>query len=300
MKKFLLKIALYSVCLLLLGNGIAWVSLHFLGQSQLYKPQFVKNGVKEQHFDYVVLGSSTGLTTLDTKQIDSTLTTKGLNISMDDTGLNTHYLMLQYFYEQQKTTKCLILAVTPWDLANEAPVLSDNDYRFLSERNTQAVHSYYQDITYTDFPVLKYSAYLPILGVSYYNTELFYPSLFTIVQPKKRNRFDEKGNYSYPSSGGPKETTKNTVEVVVKNPYFEKIAAFCKENGIHLIVYQSPLFHTKVALNLSQEVINHSDFLEKDALFYDNLHVNKNGRTLCSADFSYQLAKRIETSNLNK
>ena len=66
MRKFLTKIAFYSFLILLLGNGVAFLSLYVLGKSQLYKNQFVKNGVAETHFNYVVLGSSTGLTTLDT------------------------------------------------------------------------------------------------------------------------------------------------------------------------------------------------------------------------------------------
>ena len=286
MKKFILKIAVYSIVILIIVNAIAFLSLYFLGQSTLYKPQFVKNGVKEKHFDYVVLGSSTGLTTLDTKQIDSTLHTTGLNISMDDTALNTHYLMLQYFYEQQKTTDYLVLAVTPWDLANENPVLSDNDYRFLSERTTDAVRDYYQTIAYEEFPVLKYSAYFPILGVSYYNTELFYPSLLTVVQPKKRNRFDDRGNYSYPASGAPKETVQKTVMAQIKNPYFEKIKKFCEAKGIVLIMYQSPLYNSKVNLKSGKLYLNHSDFIKEDSLFYDNLHVNKLGRDVCSMDFA--------------
>lgn len=290
MKKFILKIIVYGFLILLIGNGIALLSLYFMGKGQLYKPQFVKNGVKEKHFDYVVLGSSTGLTTLDTKQIDSTLNTTGLNISMDDTALNTHYLMLRYFYAQNKTTDYLVLAVTPWDLANEEPVLSDNDYRFFSEQYTDEVHDYYQAISYAGFPVLKYSAYLPILGVSYYNTEVFYPSLLAVAQPKKRNRFDDRGNYSYPESGSPKETDEKAETTAFKNPYFDKIKSFCVEKGIQLIVYQSPLYKTKVDLSGQKIVINHSDFLKDEALFYDNLHVNVNGRKECTGDFSRQFS----------
>lgn len=294
MKKFIIKIALYSVVVLLVANGIALLSLHFLGKSQLYKPQFVKNGVKEKQFDYVVLGSSTGLTTLDTKQIDSTLHSSGLNISIDDSSLNTHYLMLQYFYQQQKSTKYLVLAVTPWDLANEYPVLSDNDYRFLSEQATPVVHEYYQSISYKGFPVLKYSAYLPILGVSYYNTEVFYPSLFTVLQPQKRNRFDDRGNYSYPGTKSPKETNFSTVTAEIKNPYFEKIQLFCSQKNIQLIVYQSPLYQKKVVFNGEELVINHSDLLQSASLFYDNLHVNGGGRTKCSAAFAEQFEKLLD------
>jgi hypothetical protein len=288
MKKFLTKIVLYTFFILLIGNGIAWLSLYFIGKSNLYKPQFVKNGVKEKHFDYVVLGSSTGLTTLDTKLIDEKLKSNGLNISMDDSALSSHYLMLQFFYQQQKTTDYLVLAVTPWDLANENPVLNNNDYRFLSERNTKAVSEYYQSIPYEGFPVLKYATYFPLVGVSYYNTELFYPSLFTILKPEKRNRFDEKGNYSYPNLGAPFQAEATTTAMQFKNPYFKKIKDFCQKNGITLVLYQSPLYKNSVQVTTKDYFVNHSDFISVDSLFYDNLHVNSLGRSQCSEDFAVQ------------
>lgn len=290
MKKFLLKIVFYAAIIFLLGNAITLLSLYFIGQSNLYKPQFIKNGVKEKNFDYVVLGSSTGLTTLNTKQIDSTLYTKGLNISMDDSALSTHYLMLRYFYAQQKTTTKLILAVTPWDLENTHPVIGNNDYRFLSERNTNVVKEYYQSISYEKFPVLKYSNYLPLLSLSYYNTEIFYPSLYTVVQPKKRNRFDDRGNYSYPTVGKLKDKEKRNIRVVFRNPYFEKIKSFCNQHKIELIVYQSPLYKTIVNLEYDGLSINHSNFIKTEALFYDDLHVNNLGRNACTEDFVFQFS----------
>ncbi len=288
MKKFLLKIALYTLVILILGNGVALMSLYFLGQSNLYKPQFIKNGVVEKKFDYVVLGSSTGLTTLDTKQIDSTLQISGLNISMDDSALSSHYLMLQYFYAQQKTTKCLVLAVTPWDLKNVNPVIGNNDYRFLSERSTNVVEEYYANINYKSFPVLKLSNFIPLVGVSYYNTEIFYPSLFSALQPQKRNRFDDRGNYSYPTSGQISSTEETTNTVKIQNPYFEKIITFCKQHEIEVVIYQSPLYNKNVEFDYKGLIINHSNYIKQDNLFYDNLHVNNLGRKLCSADFALQ------------
>ncbi len=288
MKKFLTKIAIYTFFILLIGNGVAWLSLYFIGKSNLYKPQFVKNGLKETHFDYVVLGSSTGLTTLDTKLIDEKLKTNGLNISMDDSALSSHYLMMQFFYQQKKTTDYLVLAVTPWDLANDNPKINNNDYRFLSEYNTKEVKSYYNSISYEGFPVLKYATYFPLIGVSYYNTELFYPSLFTILKPEKRNRFDEKGNYSYPNMGSPKSTEATIKNLKVNNSYFQKIKDFCQGHGIKLIVYQSPLYKTTITSNSKENFVNHSNFITVDSLFYDNLHVNSMGRTKCSEDFAIQ------------
>lgn len=287
MKKFLTKIALYTFFILLIGNGIAYLSLYVLGKSQLYKNQFVKNGVQEKHFDYVVLGSSTGLTTLDTKLIDKTLNTSGLNISMDDTSLSSHYLMLQYFLSLGKTTDQLILCVTPGDLQNPINELNNNDYRFLTEVQDTLVYNYYDRLEKNGLKVLTYSRYLPLLGISYYNNELFYPSIYAFLKPTKRNRFDDKGNYTYPQIvNNIEKRDVVTSKTSFINPSFLKIRKLCKEKGIDLIVYQSPIHGTNVIFPSTKEfrIINHSNILP-EALFYDTIHVNSKGRTFCTLAF---------------
>lgn len=293
MKKFITKITIYTFFILLIGNGIAYLSLYVLGKSQLYKNQFVKNGVKEKHFDYVVLGSSTGLTTLDTKLIDKTLSTSGLNISMDDTSLSSHYLMLQYFLSLGKSTDQLILCVTPGDLQNPITELNNNDYRFLTEVQDTLVYNYYDRMEQGGLKVLAYSKYLPILGVSYYNNELFYPSLYAFLKPNKRNRFDEKGNYTYPQIANTiKKGSVVTSKTSYTNPSFLKIKKLCQEKGIELLVYQSPIHRTNVVFPSTKDfkIINHSRILPEE-LFYDNIHVNSKGRTFCTLAFCEELKK---------
>lgn len=273
----------------LILNGIAFLSLFLLRKSNFYKPQFLENGVVEKDFDYVILGSSTGLTTLDTKLIDSITGKKGLNISLDDSGLPSHYLMLQHFYALQKKTKCLVLAITTWDMAVTNPVLNENDYRFLPDVNEKYIFEYYKKLELSNFKVLSFSKYFPIIGVAYYNTELFYPSIVAAFQPENRNRFDDKGNYSYPAFGGPKAKVYETKNLEIKNPYFIKIKQFCLDNNIKLILYQSPVFKTKVITNDNQYLVNHSDLLKDSTLFYDNIHVNSKGRSICSERFASYL-----------
>ncbi|EAZ96245.1 hypothetical protein FBBAL38_02460 [Flavobacteria bacterium BAL38] len=293
MKKFLTKIAIYTFFILLIGNGIAYLSLYVLGKSQLYKNQFVKNGVKETHFDYVVLGSSTGLTTLDTKLIDKTLNTSGLNISMDDTSLSSHYLMLQYFLSLGKSTDQLILCVTPGDLQNPVNELNNNDYRFLTEVQDSLIYNYYNRMEHGELKVLTYSKFMPILGVSYYNNELFYPSIYAFLKPTKRNRFDDKGNYTYPQIENHIEKGIVTnIETSYLNPSFLKIKKLCKQNGIGLIVYQSPIHRKNVVFPNTDEfkIVNHSRILPED-FFFDNIHVNSKGRTFCTLAFCKELSK---------
>lgn len=292
MRKFIIKIGIYGILSFLLLNGIAFAALFLLGKSQLYKPQFLKNGVKEIHFDYIVLGSSTGLTTLNTKAIDSVMQWNGLNLSMDDTSLSTHVLMLEYFLSLGKKTDKIFLCVTPWDLQNPVNSLNDNDYRFLTECSNPVVYKHYCTFETKGLPVLTYSKYFPFLGMSYYNNELFYPALFTAVQPKKRNRFDDKGNYTYPDNQNKIEDKKNSkVSVIIKNPAFQRMKTLCKINNIELIIYQSPLFRNEVVFpSIEDRVINHSTILPEN-MFYDQIHVTTVGRTFCTLAFCKNLKK---------
>jgi hypothetical protein len=289
MYTFLKKIVIYGLASFIVLNLIAFCSLYFLGKSCFYKQQFVKNGVKETTFDYVVLGSSTGLTTLNTKLIDSITQKKGLNISIDDSGLSSHYLMLQHFYSAGKSTKKLILAVVPDDLGNAEPMINTNDYRFIPHIwNNDEVTNYFNQMNGKNTLLYKVSPYFPLIPVSYYNTELFYPGLLSILKPGNRYLFDDKGNFSYPNTSANKEIDNlihRTKKVEFKNPYLTKIIDFCTENKIELLIYQSPIYKTSLVFPESIIVINHSDLINDKVYFYDQIHVNSKGRTICTLKF---------------
>lgn len=288
MRAFLYKFLGYGFILFVVLQGVSFLSLKFLERSVFYKPQFVKNAFPPTSFDYVVLGSSTGLTTLDTQLIDSLTGKKGVNFSMDDTSMSSHYLMLQHLYACGHTTKTVVLALVPEDVSNATPQLSANDYRFLPHIREGYVKDYFSALDTDLFSVYTASRYVPLVGVSYFNTELFYPSLLAAVQPHKRNRFDAFGNYSYPEIQAqlPKVSGLQYKNPEVKNPYLEKIVQFCEEHSISLVLYQSPLYATRCEYPTSFSVVNHSDLISDKMLFYDRLHVNVKGRRLCSEIFA--------------
>jgi len=284
MKKFLIALAKYGLLFLLVSNGIALLSLLALERSNFYKPEFVKNGLTSKNYDYAVLGSSTGLTTLDTKEIDSITGKNGINISMDDSAISSHYLMLQHFLAHGNHTKTLILTITPWNTEVAEPEINGNDYRFLPFIYTDYVYNYYSTLEKSFFKPLTLSRYFPIVGVAYYNTELFYPSVVAALQPKKRNRFDYKGNYSYPSGNHPKQHEKVIQQFKSVNPYMDKIEDLCSKNNIKLLYYITPIYQTSVIpMDKNRAYINHADLLQTPDLFYDDMHVNAAGRLVCSA-----------------
>jgi hypothetical protein len=297
MKKFLLKIAQYGFIALLLFNAIAWCNLYFLRNSSFYKPQFLYHEVKETNFDYIVIGSSIGLTGLNTIQMDSLIGTKGINLCIDDTGISSNYLMLQHFYNQKKQAKYCVLAMNHWDLATKKPELSTNDYRFLPFVSEDFVYDYYSKLESGYFKPLAFSKYLPMIGVAYYNSEIFYPSLVAKMKPNKRNRFDEKGNYSYPVNAGLKEIPFKTTTLKWNNPYVDKIKELCDAHNTELIIYQAPIYKTKVVnSNTAFTFVNHSDLLNNKNDFYNAIHVNKFGRKKVSAEFAVVLQNLLKTN----
>lgn len=290
MNKFIRRAILYGFLVFTLLNAIAFCNLYFLRNSSFYKPSFLTNEVAERDFDYIVIGSSIGLTTLNTTLIDSITKKKGLNLSIDDTSIASNYLMLKHFYENEKKAKYCVLAISYWDLAIEKPTLNDNDYRFLPYFYEDYVFQYYKTLEHDFFKPLALSHYFPAVGVCYYNTEIFYPSIVAAVKPNKRNRFDEKGNYFYPELGiiQPKEWT--TTKLSWKNPYVEKIKKLCYENNTELIFYQAPLLKTKIInSNIKINFINHSSLIRKEDYFFDEIHVNQYGRKLASTIFANEL-----------
>lgn len=292
MSKFLKHILLYGSLLFVLLNLLAFGSFWSLKHSQFYKPSFVSNQ-DNLDLDYIILGSSTGLTTLDSKQIDSLTSWEGLNLSMDDTALPTHYLMLKHFLENGGQTKTCVVAITPWDVANASPSIGNNDHRFLPFIGEDYVQTHFQNLEEDIFAPTTNSSWMPLYGLGYYNVELFYPSLIALAKPNYRNRYDDKGNYVYPDLGKSlKGDTQKLTEYEFKNPYLEKIQLLCRENSIELILYQSPMLNQHQATSDDFNLINHSAlFSNNPEYFYDNIHVNKNGRKIATDEFVKQLER---------
>jgi hypothetical protein len=292
MRLFLKRIGFVLLLFFSISMCVAVGSLWSLRQSSFYKPSFLVNSVQDKEFDYIILGSSTGLTTLNTQVIDSVLDIDGINLSMDNTALSSQYLMLQHFLAQGKKTKYCVLAPSAVSFDAKNKDISDNDYRFLPYASVDYIHRYYSSFSSQPAQLLSYSKWFPVLGVSYFNTELFYPSIFSFFQPEKRNRFDAKGNYTYPLKNNEDIaiTTFKALPVFFENKFVKKINDLCVKNKIQLICYFSPIKGRQViAESANYTIINHSDLLTNNTLFYDVIHVNTKGRQVASESFARNL-----------
>jgi hypothetical protein len=295
MNRFLRHIAVYGLITFIVLNAIAWCSLYSLRNASFYKPQFITYELKENQFDYAIIGSSIGLTTLNTVLIDSITQKKGINLSIDDTSISSNYLMLQHFFEQGKKINVCVLAINHWDLANSSPQLNDNDYRFLPFVANDYVYDYYSEMERGWFKPLTLSHYIPAIGVSYYNTEIFYPSIIAPIHPNKKNRFDAQGNYFYPEKGIVEPKEENSVTLAWKNPFIKRIKQLCDAHNTKLIVYQAPMYKTKIYnTNSEYTFINHAASLTDSTYFYDEIHLNASGRVVASTLFANEMKELIK------
>lgn len=285
MKEFLLKITKLLFVAFMLVNVISYVSLFCLSKSEFYKPSYLVNHFDDStNFDYIVLGSSRGLTTINTNSIDNRLNTKGVNLSIDDTGLLTHSLMLTHFFENNFQTKKVILTLDRSFFEEKRMNVSDNDYRFLPFVTNDYVSDYYLKYENTQINKLYYSKFFPFLGVSYYNLELFFPSLITFFNSHRHNRFDEYGNYQYPDQKFNSIKELDVGNMNISNIKLLEFKKLCLRNNAELIIYIAPIYNTElnIGTSLDIEIINHASLLKTADNFYDVIHVNRKGREIAT------------------
>lgn len=295
MKKFLKRILLIFLIVFLLGNLLGYLSLKIHSEGNFYKPSFAVNAHKPVNYDYVVVGASTGLTTINTGLIDSLAHTKGLNLSMDDTNISSHYLMLQHFLAQGNTvSKCILApAVGSYNDANNES--STNDYRFAMFAESSYVTTYFNTIEEKSLNsrLIASASYMPMAVESYYNAELFFTSLYVLTDFKKRNRFDQNGNYTYPPKRNVQRFQKKPFELKFSNPYLKKLEALCLEHNIELLYFVSPIANKHVTMEPHSHLLDYSNFIKDPIYFYDAIHVNSEGRKLVSQ----QLADTLFSNN---
>lgn len=291
MRKFLIRAFAYLIVVLLLANGLALLASYNLRNSSFYKSTYLVNDFKEgTTFDYFLLGSSRGLTTLNTQQADSLMSTKGVNLSMDDTDLKSQLLMMRHFFNSGYKADFCVLVLDGTHFESTSAKLGNNDYRFAPFAGRDYVQQHYLQYEEGKVKPLAWSAWLPFLSFSYYNLELTIPSMLTAIKPERRNRFDALGNYTYPVRKHENSVEKRKIEdAVVSNSLLKEFISLAGENACEVIIYVAPyqnIEYTNLETDYPFHIINHSGRLTDNSLFFDHLHVNSIGRTQATRAFA--------------
>jgi hypothetical protein len=270
-----------------------WGINALLKRSNLFKSTFVFNELKGKTLDYVIIGSSRGLTTLNSKLIDSLTGLKGFNASIDGGGIATNIIMLQHLIHNKVKFKYCIFTLDEIGIADNTYQFSKNTYRFVpfcQESYIQETMAKFEDCR--EKSNFRASRFYPGFTVFDNNKTLLAGAVKALINPKTRNRYDEKGNYTYPL-GNPTDkiiTFDTTVFPRYGNVYND-LQKICTENNIELITYIAPIEGQFLKVPYTKNLINHSNLLNNSKFFVDELHVNYNGRIAATNAFTERFNK---------
>lgn len=109
--------------------------------------------------------------------------------------MGSHFVFLQHLLENEVTADTVFLVYE--EARQKINSISNSDYRFLPFGNEKYVRDYFDghDVPYQ----VSVSTYLPFLSVAYYNVELFFPAVFSLIAPNFQYRYDEVGDFGYAS-----------------------------------------------------------------------------------------------------
>jgi hypothetical protein len=237
--------------------------------------------------DYVVIGSSRGLTTLNTNKIDSALGITGFNASTDGGGIATNWLMLKHLIHCNVKFKYCILVLDDMGIEDNTYQFSKNTYRFIPFFNYDHIQN---EINKFEDCREKFnfraSRFYPGFSVFENNKVILPTAIKSLFNPDQRNRFDKKGNYIYPVNNKLDKMYENdTISYRKYGHVYHEFEKLCKKNNIKLITYIAPLQDYHLNVPPKSHLINHSSLFNNSKYFYDHLHVNSIGRDKATYSF---------------
>lgn len=294
MRRFLMKTVFYGLVFAVLANLLSWGCFAVLRRADMYKPSYVAHREGGREFDYVVLGSSTGLVDLNTALIDSLTGLNGFNLSLDGMGPAGQYMMLEHFLSEGYAARRIILSVDQTAYA-DTQAIDMNEFYFLPWVGKDYVYWTFAEREPGLLKIRAYSRYFPMIGLGYYNQQLLGSCAIAFAAPRHRWYFDEKGNFTYPGvldslAWVGKELIVDTLRI--RNPYVHEMQRRCRQEGMELFYFLPPELGRKTVVldSANCHVWNYRDaYNRRMSFFHDAVHLNREGRS----DLSQKVVERM-------
>jgi hypothetical protein len=220
----------------------------------------------------------------------------GFNASTDGGGIATNILMLQHLIHNNVKFKYCIFTLDAIGIADHTYQFSKNTYRFVPfchEPYIQETMAKFEDCK--EKSNFRASRFYPGFTVFENNKTLLTGAVKALINPQTRNRYDEKGNYTYPLRQPiDKKINFDTKEFAKYGTVYYDLLKICTENNIKLITYIAPIEGQFLKVPYTKNLINHSDLLDNTKFFADELHVNPIGRQIATTAFANIFVKKIK------
>ncbi|PID26356.1 MAG: hypothetical protein CR982_10750 [Candidatus Cloacimonadota bacterium] len=314
MKKFLIKLIIFMLPLLIVAYPLDCMISYYLGETNAYLGEFeVWSDIynSNANCDIAVYGSSRCWVHINPTILSDSLKSKVYNFGIDGHNFWLQYLRHLEFIKHNNKPKTIILSLDIFTLQKIDYLYQLNQFipYMLWNSNIKKYTSSYVGYNYFDYyiPIVRYSGKINLL-------KIIIKSIFTnqYSDPLRNNGF-----------AGMEKKWNNDLETAMLNKdsyyvkldsssilLFDRFIKECKKNNIELIFVYTPEFiegqkfvsnrdevikiFEKVSSEYSIDFYNYSNdticFNKK--YFYNANHLNKTGAEIFSKDFANKIKSR--------
>lgn len=303
MKNFLLKLSVFLLPIVILSFPLDYVVTHGLKKTR-YKDFAEWNDIFEGRInaDIIISGSSLAWIQISPRILDDKLRCNSYNLGMDGSSFNSQYYRYLAYEKYNRKPKIIIQTLDQGTLKKSAALYNYQQFLpYLDEPSvSDAVFGYQNGISKKDkiIPFEKYIGEYDLAAVGI--SEFFDIKKFSNEKYKGYRGREAASNYTGIEKAleSGKKVTINVDDASIK--LFETFLKYCKESGIKLFLIHTPIYtlnqsvianYREIILiykNLAEKydtpILNYSDnpiSYRKD-LFYDGVHLNKQGSELFS------------------
>tara|TARA_Y100001970_G_C14099961_1_gene784918 strand:- start:86 stop:1027 length:942 start_codon:yes stop_codon:yes gene_type:complete len=312
-----MRLFIYNCSKFILGS---FLLLHLIGlflsdqlsKNNNQKANWILN-LKNNNYDYLVIGSSRAMNMFDSNVIDDSLKTNGINLGHGGAGFRFNYLSL-YLFLKRNNVKKVFIQIDPFEIYHNniynRPQLDNFFFNYLTDSVVlNTLSDYHSRLK------LKIYNYIPILGVIEYNKAYklsgFIESFNSSIKYDKTKGSDllsSEKNIFVP----PKNVDFGQAEIKPSRndlKYLSKIVQLCRKNKINVYLYTAPIYDYEyyylskypnfdkdikdIVQSLDLIYYNYRDFfiIKDSMLFKDVIHLNDLGTKIFSKDFMAKVRK---------
>lgn len=287
MKKFLLNISIFGAISLVIMYGLDFYFTSVFQEGKTNKTQWLEQKENE-HYDVALIGSSRAWWNMDMNQINDSLGIRSVNIANNHFSYSEMLLRLKRFNENGNRLDHLYIQTEYYNLFSDDTSLSMtalNNLPFLDDETT------YEHLKQKGSEWMLYK-YFPFWRYAEYNHQWGIEEVMITELGMRNSIYDSTGTflsndrfYGTPAQQLPYPTSSSI------HPDFLKLIDYCREQGINVHVYTSPIYfaqgYTQVqqifedkldSLNLPYRNYTHLfDNVQDSVYFNDNVHLSTTG-----------------------
>lgn len=271
---------------------------YYLGNTKRYW----QLSIKDQNYDYIILGSSRAYGSIDVTLLDSLLGKRGINLGLDGSSFLENYISLKLFLSNGNKVNSIFLQIDPYSLMSEKSFSNPlHSYAYLPFWDTDKE---LKNILHKNIPLIESWSFYPSL-LPYYIYNNYYSPVNVYKGLMTNGNFCEgefdcnTGNKIFNQLSQSQHLRGQEILIEPNDDdilYYYKILKLAKDNNIKIITFMAPSldeFKNLETVDILKNIKFHSPIIWDSEFFTDATHVNYLGRKLFTIEFGNFLLKRI-------